>query len=233
MSCEGENGMKNMIKRVIGYSFLVISLIVLIILIGDKVSTDLYIPYKETVMLLCTMTFFAVVGTMILASTAPKKESRVSMMNSIMIVVFMAYLVTLIKVLFIDRTDLSTTNYLYHKEMRTMNLVPFETIKLFIRSWDHRYLSKGLIISNIIGNIVIFMPMVVLLWCICKRLRNIGMIFVNLGIIIFVEILQYITGCGSCDIDDVILNMTGVIIAFVVVKTKVLSKVCRKLYIME
>lgn len=226
--------MKNIIKKTIGYGFLFIAMALIILLVEDKVSTDLYIPYKETVVILVLISIFAIVGTIILASILTKKELKLNMMFTILCVIMLAYLITLFKVLFLDRTEVSTSHNIYSKDMRTLNLVPFETIKLFQRSWKHGYLNKGLIVSNICGNIVMFMPMVILLWCLIKKLRKPWLLaIINAAIIIIVEVCQYIFSVGSCDIDDFILNMIGVIIACVIVGCKFFSLICKKLYIIE
>ena len=118
--------------------------------------------------------------------------------------------------------------------MRDINLIPFATIRLFIRSWNYGYLTKGLVVSNIMGNIIIFVPMVILLWCMFKIMRKkYILLIVNFIIILGVEIAQYITGFGSCDIDDVMLNMVGVILACILVNRKFFRKLCAKLYIIE
>lgn len=226
--------MKNIIKKTIGYGLLFIALALIIILIEDKFSTDLYIPYRETVLILILIAIFAIVGTMLLASILTKKELKISMMNTILSVILVAYVITLLKVLFFDRTAMSGSHHIYSAEMRTYNLVPFETIKLFIRSWNHGYLGKGVILSNILGNILMFFPMVILMWCIFKPLRKHGLVVaLNLLIIVAVESLQYVFSVGSCDIDDLILNMIGVIIGYIIVTRKSFQKLCKKLYIIE
>ena len=76
--------------------------------------------------------------------------------------------------------------------------------------------------------------MVILLWCIFKVMRkNILVIIVSFFIIIGVEVCQYITGFGSCDIDDVILNMIGVVLGYLIVRMKLFRIICYKLYIIE
>ena len=127
--------MKNIIKKTIGYGLLFVAMALIILLIEDKISTDLYIPYKETVLILCLIAIFAISGTLLLASILTKKDLKMNMMNTILGVVLIAYVITLFKVLFLDRTNISGSHHIYSREMRTLNLVPFETIKMFIRSW--------------------------------------------------------------------------------------------------
>ncbi len=224
--------MKNLIKKTLGYTLIFVSMILIMIMLGDKVSNDIYIPYRGTVILLICVAIFAILGTLILASILTKKELKANMMNTILWVIFLAYIIALLKVLFIDRTDMSSSSILYHADMRDINLIPFATIKLFMDSWNYGYLNKGLIITNIIGNIVIFAPMVVLLWSMFKTLRKKWIIIlINFVIIIGVEIAQHLTHYGSLDIDDIILNMIGVVICAFIVDTKLYKKICEKIYI--
>jgi len=203
------------------------------IMLGDKISNDISIPYRGTVILLCLVAVLAISGTMVLASILTRKELKVNMMNTILWVIFLAYIIALLKVLFIDRTDYSSSN-LYHEDMRDINLIPFTTIKLFINSWNYGYLNKGLIITNIIGNIVIFIPMVLLLWCLFKIMRRKWVVvIVNFLVIVGVEVSQYLTHYGSCDIDDILLNMIGVFIGYFIVTRKLFTRICKIFYIID
>ena len=92
--------MKNIIKKTIGYGLLFVAMALIIILIEDKISTDLYIPYQETVLILCLIAIFAILGTLLLASILTKKDLKLNMMNTILGVVLVAYVITLLKVLF-------------------------------------------------------------------------------------------------------------------------------------
>ena len=91
-------------KNIIGYGFLFIAMALIVLLIEDKISTDLYIPYKETVIILVFIATFGIVGTVILTSILTTKELKLYMMRSMLIVIMLAYNVTLLKVLFILQT---------------------------------------------------------------------------------------------------------------------------------
>ena len=69
--------------------------------------------------------------------------------------------------------------------------------------------SRAFALSNLLGNIAIFIPMGVYLPLLIRRKS----IFVNTVCVAListvVEVLQYIFAVGSADIDDVILNTVG------------------------
>ncbi|MBQ3561723.1 MAG: VanZ family protein, partial [Oscillospiraceae bacterium] len=52
-------------------------------------------------------------------------------------------------------------------------------------------------------------------------------------IVIAVELLQFITLAGSCDIDDLILNVSGAFLVYLAAKTKNIEKFLRFAFLME
>jgi Glycopeptide antibiotics resistance protein len=94
------------------------------------------------------------------------------------------------------------------------NPIPFNTIRI---QWQH--ISEGWAQFNLLGNIVPFAPIGFLLPVVFDKLKSFLPLFLtSLGIIVFFELFQLVTKLGSCDIDDVILNMLGVVIGYLVLK---------------
>lgn len=88
---------------------------------------------------------------------------------------------------------------------RSMNLVPFSTVFLFLSSGY----ARGILI-NIFGNVAAFVPMGLLLPLVSgKTARLFNVLLFACGISLFVEIVQYTLAVGAADIDDLILNMAG------------------------
>ena len=83
----------------------------------------------------------------------------------------------------------------------------FSIISAYLFSDD--MVSRAFALSNLLGNIAIFIPMGVYLPLLIRRKS----IFVNTVCVALisavVEVLQYIFAVGSADIDDVILNTVG------------------------
>jgi len=93
------------------------------------------------------------------------------------------------------------------------NIVPFETIGLFIRSIHEE--SNAAWIINLFGNIGVFVPFGLVLPVLFKRLRSYWRLMVYFVLIVTViELSQMLLRVGSCDVDDVILNVTGVWIGY-------------------
>lgn len=106
-----------------------------------------------------------------------------------------------------------------------LNLVPFRTILWF---WnlpqitdDPHLLAHAFI--NLVGNVVLFAPLGFLLPRTFPKIDRLWkLIFWVTVAMVLVEVLQLLTTLGSCDVDDVILNLSGAIIGYLVwrIKTK-------------
>ena len=106
-----------------------------------------------------------------------------------------------------------TQNNLSNLENK-LNLVPFKTIRNYMTALEIGNISETVVRNNLIGNFLLFLPMGYFLPTITKT-RNFFLIEVKILIIIFlVEVIQLITGLGSFDIDDIILNFVGSIIGY-------------------
>lgn len=92
-----------------------------------------------------------------------------------------------------------------------VNIIPFKTIKNYIN-----YSASFHIFSNIIGNILIFIPLSYMLIYLYEPLRNLKNLIITLSLISFcIEFFQFFMG-RSVDIDDIILNLLGGIIAYLI-----------------
>ena len=99
-----------------------------------------------------------------------------------------------------------------------VNLRPLKTISAYLYVLENRedaYLRSAAA-YNLFGNIVLFIPYGIFLPNLFKCLREFWKV-VLFGIItiVCVELLQIITLRGSCDIDDLILNMIGIFIGYI------------------
>ena len=99
-----------------------------------------------------------------------------------------------------------------------LNLEPFHTIRLFLKVLNNRIYSSTAII-NLGGNVIMFIPLGFLLPRAFPKLKKFFRCFFTAAlIIILVEVTQLFTLLGSCDIDDLILNMAGILLGFILHK---------------
>ena len=103
-----------------------------------------------------------------------------------------------------------------YAEQLQYNLVPFETIRLFWRLLQSG--SPGLrrhAVINLVGNVVMFIPLGFLLPKVSPRQRRLWRTLLTTAlIIVLVEMLQLFSLRGSCDVDDLILNVLGAAIGY-------------------
>lgn len=139
---------------------------------------------------------------------------------------FLLYLIILIWLLFFDsfynRSGFKTDFHTYF-ELKT-NFIPFATISRYIRNLSN-HIQSGSAIVNIFGNIAAFMPMGIFLPILFRQMRK-AWIFIPLIFVVLagVEGLQLLLRVGSCDIDDVILNLFGALIVYFLIKLPPIKK---------
>lgn len=127
---------------------------------------------------------------------------------------FLVYAALMIWLLFLQRIDKSIV------AEENWNFIPFATLKIYWKlliSENPLYVGQAVI--NLAGNVVMFVPLGAFLPAIWLGSRKfLSLAVTSAGLIILIEALQYITGLGSCDVDDVILNLPGIFIGYLVWK---------------
>lgn len=104
--------------------------------------------------------------------------------------------------------------------LNTANFVPFKTIKMYIQYYDLPGLRS---FSNLFGNVLVFVPVGIMLPIVHRASKNIIVaIFNTLLFVIGIEVFQLFSNFGAFDVDDIILNMFGVLIGSCIYK--ILSK---------
>ena len=126
-------------------------------------------------------------------------------------IVFYLYLAALIWVLFNRSRYVSDVPY-WEQVHRYLNLTPFKTItlywKLLIR--PVRPVLTKLAVYNLAGNILLFIPMGILIPTLWEHFRKLWKTLLLAAVfVVFAELLQVLILAGSCDIDDLILNLAG------------------------
>ncbi len=109
-----------------------------------------------------------------------------------------------------------------------MNLIPFKTISnsFLLAIQESKFLKNGrfgglICIINLVGNIIVAVPLGILLPSLFNRFNTFtSFIQITLAIVLIVELLQLFFMVGSCDIDDLILNVIGALMGFGIFKTK-------------
>ena len=132
------------------------------------------------------------------------------------IAMFLCYLLGLLWVLFARSQCEEPLPYWDHVMQHT-NLIPFRTIALYWRLLVRpvRPVLTQLAIYNLVGNVLLFLPMGALLPTLFPKLRSLRKtLLVVTGSMVLVEVCQVLFLTGSCDIDDIILNLVGTALGY-------------------
>lgn len=108
------------------------------------------------------------------------------------------------------------------------NLVPFATIKKMVNIFSLPAYSNSIAIINLFGNMIAFTPCAFFFLLLAKKAQKVWKFALFMSfIIILVEVTQFFTCTGSMDIDDYILNFTGVMVAYGILKIPKLQKLLK------
>ena len=121
--------------------------------------------------------------------------------------VFICYILFLIKLLILARVPLSDMLNSQSAALRSINLIPFHSITEYISGSTTNL--KRFAFGNVVGNIVIFIPLGVYLPLFKRDKRVINDLLFIFIVSLLVEIIQGLLGIGASDIDDIILNCLG------------------------
>ena len=140
--------------------------------------------------------------------------------RKVYIALFMAYAAWMLWLLF-DRPGYTSGIPYWEQAASHLNLMPLRTLKLFANLLTHR--NPALVrvaVINLFGNVLLFIPLGFFLPLIWYQLRKLRKVLLYTGLIIsFVELIQLVTLVGSCDIDDLILNLVGAALGYGIYKT--------------
>jgi glycopeptide antibiotics resistance protein len=112
-------------------------------------------------------------------------------------------------------------NLSWAEKFANTNCIPLNTIIYYLKG-NPNYITAY---NNLTGNIIAFVPIGFLAPLILNNSRK----FTNTFLIAFIiclsiELLQFVFNLGIFDIDDLILNVLGAVIGFIIYKIPVLLK---------
>ncbi len=97
------------------------------------------------------------------------------------------------------------------------NLIPFKNIYIIITEFIKSKVSLRFFLRNIFGNLIAFMPFAYFLPSIFKISSKKKFTIITFLIILFIETMQFNLKMGYFDIDDIILNLIGAYLAFIII----------------
>ena len=178
---------------------------------------------------------FLIIATMIVEIKKSKDiQEKNQIRNFWLKILFIIYLLLLITILFLKNEyrmrGFEDINTFSNEHFETINIIPFATIIGYISGLLFENININTVIINLATNLLLFAPMGFFIPILfdkkVKNIKQFGMVIVLITIL--VEILQFITYSGSTDIDDIILNTTGAIIIYMLMKTKFVKNLLNK-----
>lgn len=122
------------------------------------------------------------------------------------------------------------------------SIVPFHTIsnywdilarpEHYLQKWEAAAIYKQqakFAIVNLVGNVVMFIPLGAFLPTIWEKLQRFWKALLTAsGAIVAVELAQLLSLRGSCDVDDLILNLCGVALGYILWRMSHIRRCKRK-----
>ncbi|MBE5956034.1 MAG: VanZ family protein [Lachnospiraceae bacterium] len=111
-----------------------------------------------------------------------------------------------------------------------MNLIPFRTIGGYIKAIFDGSMNLNIPLENLFGNLLMFLPMGCYLPFFIRKIDSLKKYLWRMFPIFFsIEIAQFLTKRGSFDIDDLILNLLGAILGYILWRSRFVQGILAKL----
>lgn len=124
---------------------------------------------------------------------------------------FIIYIIFLFRITFFKQVTLNNLFSAIGASERTISIIPFKSIYDMAVSNT----SIGRIIENILGNVVLFVPFGILFPIISNKKRK-GVLCTAITFSLLIEFTQFLFAFGSTDIDDLMFNVLGAYIGYLV-----------------
>lgn len=110
------------------------------------------------------------------------------------------------------------------------NLHLMKSVKMYYHAFQDGSMSLKLIALNLLGNLIAFAPFGFFLpVTFGKKIRNVGQFLLAVTFAsVLCELIQFITMVGQGDIDDVLLNVLGALIIYLLVHIPIVRELIRK-----
>ena len=230
------------IKKAISIIFYVLAVIFLLIYAWAEIMPNLMLSEMGRLFLLGGSCLFLYVGGFI----KTKIENNNKAMRINLWIFFILYLVLLITLTLFDpmwgRNGLSIFNwsqtdfskYFNYYVESSVNLIPFKTIIEYIQKIFTSLLDTSTIFLNLFGNIACLMPLALFIPMLFKKIDTTKKFLISiLCVTLAIEIIQFITFSGSCDIDDIILNILGAFIMYKILNMHDVNNLVKDILLLE
>ena len=183
-----------------------LSILTFLLYLRFEYNPNIEINYFIRLLIIVISSIFIIIGNKIYSNNYVEKlkdKKKAEKLSNI--IVFIYYIILLFNMVIFAR----------YSNINSYNLVPFKSIIYILKTG-----TIYSIIINIFGNIFVFMPLDYFL----IDLFNVKKFSINLilsfGIILLIELFQYIFKVGVFDIDDIILCTLGMMTFYMIYNNK-------------
>lgn len=189
--------------------FYILSILSFLSYLRFEYDPNIEVNYFIRLIIIVIASIFAIIGNKIYGENYVEKlEDKKKVLKLSHIIVFIYYIILLFNMVVFAR----------YSSINSYNLVPFKSIIDIFKNGT----TYGVII-NIFGNLLICMPLEYFLVELFKVKRLLVNFILSFGIILMIELFQYIFKVGVLDIDDLILCTFGMMV-FYIIYVKIIKK---------
>ena len=206
-------------KKILNYiSVLIGSIMYILLLFVFNIHSNILREIKHVY-------FLAIPCFMILISSFLTTDKKTKKQN--LIIYLIIYLIVLVGFVFSNARTVSSaiTNDIYHYNW---NFIPFKSMIEMLNS----PLGVKFGLYNITGNFLMLTPLSILLPLINDKFKKTKIFLISIvSLTLFIEIVQFLINVGSFDIDDIILNIGGAFLLYLLIKRTKLKKIIEFIFL--
>jgi len=223
------------ISRISAILLYIISAIVLGIYVVADLNPRIMMVPTSRLILLAVICLCSYLGTLLFSRNV-EEQTKTKLIKRTFVFYFILYIFLLFNLVMLDnffgRASMGVIwnfdpRYLDSFLMNRVNLIPFRTVLEYLNSFSIPFHTK---IINLLGNTLAFAPFGFFAHVIPNKkpsLLKFTLLMVSASLLI--EVIQLIFLVGSCDIDDIILNVLGAVFSYLIFKTKICKKIIRRI----
>lgn len=217
----------------------ILSTFILVYCIRIRFNPNVYLETDARLIILLTVCLFIYFAGYLLVEKL-NYNKRILKIN--LVIYFLIYTITIFTLTLFDEIygRQGFVVIKWNKELlkyyidNSFNIIPLNTINLFINGYQKGIVSLKSFTINITGNLCAFMPYAIFLPLIFKSMKKYkNFLLVMIIIVLGIELMQFFTMSGSCDIDDLILNILGTSIIYFITKIKCINNFIHKIFLFE
>ena len=220
---EENNSNKNNVEQLIKYNeiiktnkynfqfkltifFYILSILSFLVYLRLEYNPSIELNYFIRLSIIIIASVFFIIGNAIYGNNyAETVYDKKKVKKYSQIIVFIYYFILIFNMVFFARFS----------NINSYNLIPFNTIIDAINTGSLYY-----IVIDILGNLLIFIPLEYFIIELFKVKKLFSNVMISTGVILLIEIFQYVFKLGVFDIDDIILSVSGMMLFYIYNKLK-------------